>query len=577
MAQENPFLRAPLDVGETPSRALMPQADHVRTFLERTGLAGTPGIQRFILSQDDSTARDGVNLAINRFTGSNRQPDSAGKSYFLIADGTGTGKGFQAVLSGAILGERLNQDALLVTRADLVDEARNDATRLGLNDCKLRFTCFEEFAKVLSDAKRTGTQFSVVAIDEAQELRSEKLQALLETAPTRNVLLLSATPVQSRAEAEFFGAKLSGRSRAEVRRQLASGDAAERVAEIWRDLYRNGACVRREFPFYGEQGKLELETLSIAQREEEQAVLRGYEAQMKFQALPEVRRLKLELAQELRAISDLALVHRATDEIERRLRDGGKVIFYGDDKSFQSSFLRDTKGEPRRFAGLLSAVQQELAFRGVTATKLLEPLPPPIYETQGEAIARARANHQLELQNRERMARFVDGVVLFDKDGLPHEVKHPSGDQAYKSSQVKVILLPHSQNAGYSVLNQRWPDADPVSIIGTLPPSANVKIQEDGRASRRNSEGASESLTLATDSIADTRQIQSLELQFKILRAVGVRAATPYLDLIARFEHLTRAQSAQPPRVISAANVPARRNSVLAGRQVAQARLGSRQ
>ncbi|MGA8659502.1 MAG: hypothetical protein WB586_25550, partial [Chthoniobacterales bacterium] len=123
----------------------------------------------------------------------------------------------------------------------------------------------------------------------------------------------------------------------------------------------------------------------------------------------------------------------------------------------------------------------------------------------------------------------------------------------------------------------RWPDADPVSIIGTLPPSANVKIQEDGRASRRNSEGASESLTLATDSIADTRQIQSLELQFKILRAVGVRAATPYLDLIARFEHLTRAQSAQPPRVISAANVPARRNSVLAGRQVAQARLGSRQ
>ena len=156
------------------------------------------------------------------------------------------------------------------------------------------------------------------------------------------------------------------------------------------------------------------------------------------------------------------------------------------------------------------------------------------------------------------------------------EVKEPNGDQAYKSSRVKVILLPHSQNAGYSVLNQRWPDADPVSIISTLPPSANARIQEDGRGSRRNSRGACESLTLATDSIADKRQMQSLELQFKILRAVGVQAAKPYLNLIARFEHLTGPQS-HHARLISATNVPARRNSVVAGRRVAEARLGRRQ
>lgn len=155
MPQENPFLRPPLDVGETRPKDLSPGTDHVRAFLERTGLAGTPGIQQFILSEDDSTARNGVNLAIQRFTGGNRQQDSTGKSYFLIADGTGTGKGFQAVLAGAILGEQLQEEALLVTRADLMEELRNDAARLRLSDRNLRFTSFEEFAKVLSDAKRT--------------------------------------------------------------------------------------------------------------------------------------------------------------------------------------------------------------------------------------------------------------------------------------------------------------------------------------------------------------------------------------------------------------------------------------
>jgi hypothetical protein len=89
--------------------------------------------------------------------------------------------------------------------------------------------------------------------------------------------------------------KLSGRSRSQVRRQLASGNVAERNAELWTELYRSGACVRREFPFYGEQAKLELQRLSVAQREEEQSVIRGYETQMKLQSAPEVRRMRSEL------------------------------------------------------------------------------------------------------------------------------------------------------------------------------------------------------------------------------------------------------------------------------------------
>ena len=161
------------------------------------------------------------------------------------------------------------------------------------------------------------------------------------------------------------------------------------------------------------------------------------------------------------------------------------------------------------------------------AAKLDEPLPAPIFETESEAIARTRANHQLELQNRERMTRFVDGLVLFDQDGSPREVKQPNGDQIYKSSQVKVILLPHSQNAGYSVLNQRWPDAGPVSILSSLPDSANAKIQEDGRGSRRNSRGACESLTLTTDSIADRRQVQSWNSNLKSCAPLEYKPRSP--------------------------------------------------
>src|SRR5262249_50253105 len=148
------------------------------------------------------------------------------------------------------------------------------------------------------------------------------------------------------------------------------GNVADSIAKLWTELYRSGACVRREFPFYGEQAKLEVERLSIAERQEEQSVIRGYETQMKLQSAPEVRRLRSELELELRAISDLALVRRATDEIERRLEKGGKVVFYGNDRSFPSRFLLETTGAPRRFAGLLSAIQEELAFRGVEAAKL---------------------------------------------------------------------------------------------------------------------------------------------------------------------------------------------------------------
>src|SRR5262245_14590784 len=72
----------------------------------------------------DQTIRDGVNHAVEYLTADKHEAEN--KTAFLFQDGTGTGKGFEAVLVAKVLSAHWGQPALLVTRRDLIPGLRGD-------------------------------------------------------------------------------------------------------------------------------------------------------------------------------------------------------------------------------------------------------------------------------------------------------------------------------------------------------------------------------------------------------------------------------------------------------------------
>jgi hypothetical protein len=97
----------------------------------------------------DQTIRDGVNHAVEYLTAEKHQAEN--KTAFLFQDGTGTGKGFEAVLVAQALSAHWDQPALLVTRRDLIPGLRGDLVKLGLNGDQLEIAATEDLATVAAN------------------------------------------------------------------------------------------------------------------------------------------------------------------------------------------------------------------------------------------------------------------------------------------------------------------------------------------------------------------------------------------------------------------------------------------
>src|SRR5271165_7331047 len=96
---ENPFDRPPINVSEALLGGSIPTWS--RDYLGAVSPA-IPDKTRLLESMrtgEDPTIRDGVNLALRHLLDPDSPKDGSGKTAFLIHDGTGTGKSFQAILA----------------------------------------------------------------------------------------------------------------------------------------------------------------------------------------------------------------------------------------------------------------------------------------------------------------------------------------------------------------------------------------------------------------------------------------------------------------------------------------------
>lgn len=511
---ENPFDKRPVDVGELlTGKPTAPGQDHLSEAMQGSvGMVGeepSEFLNRTMTDREDDTIRNGVNRVVERFTNPDlRHECPNGQSHGLIADGTGTGKGYQAVLAAATMANKKGLPALVATRSDLVSGLHHDAERLGidLEKAHVEVVAFEDLPRLAREAK----SYAVLALDEAQDIaRDQDLVEAVDSMKTDGVLHLTATPYIEANEAEYFMSRLSGQNPEVLGRFEKANlkNLPDVLKETNKEFFEQGAMVLREYPYYGESGGMKVHGMSSGQKREEKQVASVYSSAV-YQAYTRgdaetVQTLSNQMVEELQAVSDRALVKHAADHIREELKAGRKVVFYGSAKEFQSQL----SGE--RYESFLDALGKELS-EGKPPVPFSKFSDPKGRESTGEKSARESANKQA-------IEDFTDGGSRKDASG--RKLDH------YVPSKTSVILLPHSQNAGHSTLNQNWKEAPEVSVVSAVPPSADAWLQEEGRGSRFNSKGPAKAYTIAMDSIADNIGVKKAASGMELIESTGSLAA----------------------------------------------------
>src|SRR3984893_11474295 len=166
---ESPFDRPPVNVSATLVDGRIPNwsKDYLATVSATTDDKGR--LLESLRTGEDSTIRDGVNLALSRLFDPEAPKDFHGRTAFLVHDGTGTGKSFQVILAAKAIAIETGEPALVTTRAALIPARKRDLDRLGLDDAGIVFVATEQLGALVKDAKREKRTFSVAIIDEARD------------------------------------------------------------------------------------------------------------------------------------------------------------------------------------------------------------------------------------------------------------------------------------------------------------------------------------------------------------------------------------------------------------------------
>src|SRR5277367_2168847 len=219
---ENPFDRPPINISAVLTDGRVPKwrKDYLASISATTEEKGR--LLESLRTGEDPTIRDGVNLALSRLLDPDAPKDAFGKVTFLIHDGTGTGKSFQAILAAKALAAETGEPALITTRADLIPALRRDLDRLGLDDSQIAFAPIEQLGAFLKDAQKQKQQFSVAIVDEAQDCRIPEVRRFLDRIPARGLLFFSATPFHNIDEFCYFSSKLTGQPIHQIKNQINS-------------------------------------------------------------------------------------------------------------------------------------------------------------------------------------------------------------------------------------------------------------------------------------------------------------------------------------------------------------------
>jgi hypothetical protein len=524
---ENPFDRPPINISAALTDGRLPKWR--RDYLARVS-ATTEEKGRLLESLrtgEDSTIRDGVNLALSRLLDPEAPKDSFGKATFLVHDGTGTGKSFQAILAAKALAAETGEPALITTRADLLPALRRDLDRLGLDDSQITFFPIEQLGAFLKDVPKQKMQFSAAIVDEAQDCRIPEVRKILERIPTSRQLFFSATPFHNLDEFCYFSSKLTGRSIHQSKTEItATKDLHLAVSDQLRQITSTGGMVHREFPFYGNVLPAELLPLSPESRAAETQLINGYARLVENRSWPSQRKLREDLAIELNTTSDATKVDLILQRTVELLSQNKKVILAGEDQPVASRILSAQDGLPKETPGFLSALRLAMAAHGIECSYI------QAFPQNSEAIPALSAERAaIGARNFAEMARFVDGAYRTNESGRRVELRDRDHKPVYAPSQTNVILLPYEQVAGWPELNQRFPQAPAVSMILTPTDSADQFIQAIGRGSRRNSQGPTDVHLVANDSCADRRRLSQLVKGLQFIATTGSPAIAPFLQL----------------------------------------------
>src|SRR5438132_12428742 len=110
---DNPFDRPPINVSEILLEGQDPhwKKDYLAAVTATRDDKGR--LLESLCTGEDSTIRDGVNLALTRLLDPEAPKDPLGKTAFLVHDGTGTGKSFQAILAAKAIVLEIKEPALI--------------------------------------------------------------------------------------------------------------------------------------------------------------------------------------------------------------------------------------------------------------------------------------------------------------------------------------------------------------------------------------------------------------------------------------------------------------------------------
>jgi hypothetical protein len=452
---ENPFAIPPINISAALLGGQVPKWK--KDYLAAVTAASRENqrLLNSIRTGEDSTIRDGVNLALSRLLDPEAPKDLHGRTAFLVHDGTGTGKSFQALLAAKAIALETGEPALVTTRADLIPALKRDLDRLGLDDAGIVFAATEQLGALAKDANKEKRKFSVAIIDEAQDCRFPEVRNFLDRIPASRQLFFSATPFKNISEFCYFDSKLTGKPVHQVKREMNSAsDLHEAVADQLKQITGAGGMVHREFPFFGNVHPAELLPASADTHTAQTQLIEGYGRLIQTRDLRQQQKLKEDLAVELSTASDATKVNSILHQTLDLLSQNKKVIVTGDDLPVASRILKDQDGLPKETAGFLSGLRQALSDQGV-ACSFLQAFPQnsdaiPILSNERDAIAAS---------NFHEMARFVDGAYRMSETGQRFEIRDWQNKPVYAPSQTKVILLPYEQVAGWPELNQRFPQA----------------------------------------------------------------------------------------------------------------------
>lgn len=238
----------------------------------------------------DEHQRLGANLALTHF-------EKGGKG-FLLADGTGTGKTMQILVIAKETANRAGKKALIVTENKQVIDGnfKADAKLLNLDMSNIELGTYND----LRTGKIGKGDYAVVIYDEAQNLKNVESGKTLasEQVKADHKLYATATPMDRPTGASYFMSQITGIPESQIQQQLGYTITTRedvngneyKVAELlpdtsWENVWDNiikmrdkaikdGAMIRREYPFYGtlEERNIKLDE----QQQEEQDLINDY-------------------------------------------------------------------------------------------------------------------------------------------------------------------------------------------------------------------------------------------------------------------------------------------------------------